>query len=397
MRKSPQFSTRIERLEASALRTIFHAVSAPGMISFAGGLPAADSFPELPWKILQGRNSYREMLQYGASEGEPDLQELVAKQLAADGLHTDPRRVLILSGSQQGIDLVAKLMIDKDTEVAIETPGYLAAFQVFSLFGARYLPFSPFNPNLLANSERASEPPGLLYTNPSFQNPTSHVYALPERQLIADYCDDSNTVLFEDDPYRDLFYEPCDRTPICSLTRSASWVYQSSFSKTLSPGLRLGYLTCSEDLYPHLLHLKQASDLHSNRVAQQLVVSLLNEEPLASRLMCLQANYRQRRDSFDALLQTHFSDIANWQTPRGGLFFWLQLKPAYDLDLKALLPDALHEGVAFMPGTEFCPADATDSLQMLKGSMRLNFSHAQQDEAQVGLAKLSRLIRRHLE
>ncbi len=379
-----RLSERMDRLSASALRTIFEAISQPGMISFAGGLPAADSFPKLSLGELS-----EELLQYGASAGEWSLREQVARRLTAEGLPTVAERVLILSGSQQGIDLVAKMVVDKHVNVAIENPTYLAALQVFSFFGANYQCYVPGQCRALIGKDV-----NLLYTNPTFQNPTSMVYSAAQRQDVADYCDSAQAVLFEDDPYRDLVYESCCRTPICSLVQSTSWVYQSSFSKTLAPGLRLGYLTCSEDLYLPLLHLKQAADLHSNRLSQSWVVSLLNDPDYLPRHQRQLQRYISRRDHFHNVLMKHFSDLADWQLPAGGLFFWLQLKPDIDVDLQQLLNDCLQQGVAFLPGASFVPPGQHDAgSTSAQRSMRLNFSNAETQQVEEGLALLARLLR----
>ena len=367
------FSKRVSRLRESPLREILKVIDQPGMISFAGGLPAIESFPEIEMSGVQ-----TEHLQYGSSEGDWNLRQQVAELLSERGLDTRPEHVLILSGSQQGIDLVAKLMIDAGTSVAIEVPTYLAALQVFDLFGARYVPYTPARPEIGAAS--------LVYTIPTFQNPTGHCYSDAQRHALAQACDSNGTVLFEDDPYRDLVYEDCVRTPICSYLRNSAWIYQSSFSKTYAPGLRLGYLTCSEELFPYLVYLKQAADLHSCRVSQQLASGLL-QQPV-SRNTELAEFYSERRDSFQLALEDTFSDIATWELPPGGLFFWLRLKEKYALDTRELLQTALQHGVAFMPGEIFYP----HGVQAASG-IRLNFSHASPEQAHKGLQVLSGIFR----
>ncbi len=377
-------SQRMPALKSSPIRDILHVIDRPGMVSFAGGLPSEDSFPDLNLTNLP-----RASLQYGPSEGEDSLREFIANDLTARGLPTRAEHVLILSGSQQGIDLTAKLVIDQGTTVAVESPTYLAALQVFSLFGARYLPFSPDSIEVL--NGQTNEPPALTYAIPTFQNPTGYVYQTDQRQALASACDDNGSILFEDDPYRELMYTPCDRTPACSFVKKSRWIYQSSFSKTLAPGLRLGYLTCSPDLFPLLARLKQAADLHSNRVSQQLVGSLLTQESYARSLQHSINRYRERRDLFHALLSRYFDSLATWQKPAGGLFFWLTLKPAYQINTQILLHEAIDQSVAFMPGEPFYPEGAAQTSSCL----RLNFSHATPESMDTGLRKLSELIKRY--
>jgi DNA-binding transcriptional MocR family regulator len=193
-------------------------------------------------------------------------------------------------------------------------------------------------------------------------------------------------VLFEDDPYRDLAYDSCDRTPIAARMHGGSWVYQGSFSKTFAPGLRLGFLAASEDIFGRLAMLKQATDLHTSRLSQRIVIDAITDPGWAARLDGLAAFYRDRRDAFAATLKRHLGTLAHWDTPPGGLFFWLQLRKA--IDTRLLLDESLARGVAFMPGEEFFPNEP------LLGTMRLNFTHAG-DDADPGVEILAELLAEH--
>ncbi|MGE5470981.1 MAG: PLP-dependent aminotransferase family protein [Bacteroidota bacterium] len=375
---APRFSTRIAQLEASPIREILSVIDRPGMISFAGGLPAPETFP-----AMNLANVPAKWLQYGPSEGDPELRQCIAEDLNRLGLKCTAGQVLILSGSQQGIDLVGKLFIDAGTPVAVESPTYLAALQVFRYFGAR---FCNLDPRLPGAGFAGDERPAFAYAIPTFQNPTGHCYDAAERQTLARACDEFDVPLFEDDPYRDLVYDECQRTPVCASLRRASWIYQGSFSKSLAPGLRLGYLVASPDLVMPLLRLKQAADLHSNRISQWYVLGQLQDAGRAQRLAGIVDIYRRKRDLFARQLEQHFSDLANWRVPAGGLFFWLQLK--IRIDTRCLLPQAIQHNVAFMPGEPFF-ADT----QAAGGALRLNFSHADNEQIARGLATLARLIR----
>jgi DNA-binding transcriptional MocR family regulator len=196
-------------------------------------------------------------------------------------------------------------------------------------------------------------------------------------------------VLFEDDPYRDLAYDPCERRPVASFMRGGSWVYQGSFSKVLSPGLRLGFLAASEDLFEPLYRLKQAADLHTSRVGQWAALHYLNDPRRSERLQRLVQHYRARRDRFAEALQRHLGGLAHWDIPPGGLFFWVRLPTGVDVD--ALLVRAVGRGVLFTPGQHFLahPEGADPA-------MRLNFSNAAEAEADRGLAILGELLRQEL-
>ncbi len=374
-------SVRTKDLHASPIREILSVLEKPGMISFAGGLPAAETFPALD------RLPPAEILQYGPTEGDMALRRAIAAELQQSGLDCQPEQILIVSGSQQGIDLVAKLFVDAGTSVAVESPTYLAALQVFRLFGARFL---PFNMQTEANLLWERDTPALAYAIPTFQNPTGHCYNIVQRKQLAAACDQHQVPLFEDDPYRNLAYENADRMPVCALLKSAPWIYQGSFSKTLAPGLRLGFMAASPQLMPYLTRLKQAADLHSNRLSQWLVLQHLQHPEKAARINALVSHYRQKRDQFAQYLQQYFSDVATWEIPQGGLFFWLTLN--MKIDTRTLLTIAIEQGIAFMPGEHFYP-DGRDGI----GTMRLNFSHASEEEMQRGLERLSQLIRNNIQ
>ncbi|WP_421738542.1 PLP-dependent aminotransferase family protein [Caulobacter sp.] len=371
-----RLSTRTGDLHASPVREMLSIAQRPGVISFAGGLPSPESFAGLDLPPPP-----RELLQYGPTEGEPELRAKIAGELSALGIDSAPDRVLILSGSQQGIDLAAKLVVDPGAVVAVESPAYLAALQVFRFFGARFEILDRTDP--AATWDAA--PPAMAYVTPTFQNPTGGCWSATERRALAQACDAHDVILFEDDPYRDLVYEPCERRPVCAEVKSASWIYQGSFSKTVAPGLRLGFLTASEDIFPLLVRLKQAADLHTNRLSQWMVLQYLNDPDRAARMERVAALYREKRDVFDEALTRHLGDLATWTVPPGGLFFWVTLGGA--MDPETLLKKALERGVLFTPGSHFlaeggaCPA------------IRLNFSLATPEDAERGLRTLGEILR----
>ena len=370
-------SERVRDLRASPVRAMLEASQRPEMISFAGGLPAAESFQDLKLSAPPA-----ELLQYGPTEGEPALRRRIAQELAGIGLDCPAERVLVLSGSQQGIDLAAKLFVDPGAAVAVESPAYLAALQVFRFFGAR---LQVLERGRAGHGWRADDLPRLAYVTPTFQNPTGACWTLDERAELADACERTGAVLFEDDPYRDLAYDPCERRPIAGLMRRGSWIYQGSFSKSIAPGLRLGFLAASEDLFPHLSRLKQAADLHSNRLSQWMVLRHLEDPARAARLAWLVARYRSKRDRFAAALERHLGGRADWEVPPGGLFFWVRLRSGFSA--ARLLERATRRNVLFTPGEHFLAAPGPPCE-----AMRLNFSHADETAAEQGLAVLGELL-----
>lgn len=377
------FAKRIERLSSSLVRDILASASHPDMISFAGGLPAQETLykPELSGLVEE------DCWQYGQSEGEPELRELIARNAQAMGIDCTADQVLVLSGSQQGIDLVAKLFIDENTPIMIEAPAYLAAIQVFNLFGAKLLPMavdSVKGPDFSQFEERLTQT-RMAYLTPTYQNPSAYCYPDDVRNKMGQIIDRYETVIFEDDPYRDLAYKGKAPNPLVSHIKKGRWIYQGSFSKTLSPGLRLGYIIAHPDLMTPLVRLKQAADLHSNRVSQKIVARIL-KHGLPEHIASVLPVYRQRRDAMAQALETYMSDLASWQTPKGGLFFWLTLNQK--IDTQAFMREALAAGVAVMPGSAFFSAEPEKSY------LRLNFSHASVDKIEEGIKRLSALLKK---
>ena len=377
----PKLSRRIADLHASPVRAMLEAAQQPGVISFAGGLPSPDSFADVRLPPPGA-----DVLQYGPSEGEPELRRRIALDLQSLGLDCPAERVMVLSGSQQGIDLAAKLMVDAGTPVAVEAPAYLAALQVFRFFGAA---FQTLDEQAPGSGWTSRSHPALAYVTPTFQNPTGRCWSAEQRLALAEACDNAGVVLFEDDPYRDLAYDPCERRPIAAGLRRAPWIYQGSFSKTLAPGLRLGFLAASETLFPHLVRLKQAADLHSSRLSQWIVLQHLEDPQRGAWLERLVDAYRRKRDGFAALMAQRLGGPARWTVPAGGLFFWATL-PA-GADVEALLQAATARGVLFTPGAAFYadPAAAAPA-------MRLNFSHPSPSDAERGLAILGSLLQQEV-
>ncbi len=380
------FAKRAARLKSSLIRDILKLAQRPGVISFAGGLPNEAAMPALD--LAEVPPGYR---QYGPSEGEPALREAIAGELRQLGIDCAAQQVLITSGSQQGLDLLAKLFIDEGTPVAVESPTYLAALQLFELFGAALhgLPAGESGPDARAAAEILHrERPALCYLIPSFQNPTGRCYDAASRAAMRAVLAESGSVLIEDEPYRELVYDAVERRPICA-GLSERWAYLGSFSKTGIPALRIGFLAASQELLQPLIRLKQATDLHSNRVGQYWALRALQAADRGARLERLRDFYRGRRDAMAAALERHLGGhgdrLADWQLPAGGLFFWIKLRRAQDTG--ELLQRALAQDLAFMPGDPFFPGEPDASY------LRLNFSHATVAQIDEGVARLASLLR----
>lgn len=382
------YASRISRLTGSVAREILSHANKQDILSFAGGLPATEAFEGLEMPDEKGSS-----FQYGASEGERPLRELFAERFQAKGIECDYEQVLITSGAQQGVDLVSKLFIEPGVRVGIEKPTYLAAIQSFALFGADFDTFAleADGPNL-DEFEKVLQRGEVqfIYLCPSFQNPSGICYSLEKRKAIAALLDRYDVTLVEDDPYGELNYTQACTAPICSFLKKAKWIHFNTVSKILAPGLRLGCLVCSPEFFPYLLKLKQAADLHSNRFSQAVVLQWLsNVELMSQRTQQLQSLYYEKQQLMAQALNGYFKDIAEWNTPEGGLFFWLRLRG--NLDARELLGRTLEKGVAFMPGGPFFPSEE-EGAQFI----RLNFSNPPSERIEVGLKVLADVIKSEL-
>lgn len=271
----------------------------------------------------------------------------------------------------------------------LEAPTCLATIQALDVYGAELqggLPLSAegIDPDALRRAI-AHNRPAFVYLIPTFQNPSACCYTGEVRRAVAGALDETGVPLIQDDPYRDLVYQPADRTPICAYLRRAPCVYLGSFSKITAPGLRVGYLAASPTLFRGLVRLKQASDLHTNRLGQVWLARFLNSDEFEAHRARMIGIYRERRDAMQTALLHHFAELAEWQVPAGGLFFWLRLSA--DCDTLAALQAALARDVAFMPGEPFFPL-----WSLPYPAVRLNFSHAAPEPIEQGIAVLGELL-----
>ena len=383
---------RAERMNPSIIREILKLTERPGIVSLAGGLPSADTFPvqavrDATERVL--REAPREALQYAASEGYAPLREWVAAHLAQQhGMQVQADQVLITTGSQQGLDLAAKVLIDAGSRVLVETPTYLGALQAFAPYEPQVDALlsdheGPLPEALAAAAAVANDRARFAYLLPNFQNPTGHVYTETRRAALVTAARRAGLPLVEDNPYGDLWYDAPPPAPLA--TRWPEGVlYLGSFSKVLAPGLRLGYVVAPAALYPKLLQAKQAADLHTSIFNQRVVYEVIRNGLLESHVPTIRARYKVQRDAMQAALQKHVVGLAQWQRPVGGMFFWLELPPG--IDAMALLPKAIEAGMAFVPGEPFFASAP------LRNTLRLSFVTVAADRIEAGVAALAGVL-----
>ncbi len=375
-----KLSAYANRLPGSPIREILSVSQQPGMISFAGGLPDVAVMPEMP--VLE---SYASVSQYGTSDGEAILKQQLVKWISEEGLSCTEDQVLITSGSQQGLDLAARLLVDPGSEVIVEDPTYLAMLQVLRGLGADLVPFSLGEEGVdLAGLETLlkTRKPSMIYLIPTFQNPTGYCYTEQERIAVAEMIDRYQVTLVEDDPYRVLNYDNAFTRPICHYLKKAPWLYMGSCSKMLWPGLRTGFVIAHPSLYPWIHRAKQATDLHSNRLGQVIIGQYLKDGKLPEHVAKLKVHYQAKRDHMQQLLKQYLPDTIRWQLPAGGMFFWLTLEQ----DTRALLQEGIEAGVVVLPGTPFAVEKSADN------TLRLSFSQMSPKDMEEGIQRLAKVL-----
>ncbi|WP_291921574.1 PLP-dependent aminotransferase family protein [Limnohabitans sp.] len=391
-----QMAQRAEKMNPSVIREILKVTEKPGIISFAGGLPSPQTFPidamrEASERVL--RDDGKAALQYAASEGYAPLREWVAQDLLKQGMNVSPDQVLITTGSQQGLDLVAKILIDAGSRILVETPTYLGALQAFTPMEPIAVGVNSDDHGVDAADLRAKVGTGahkarFVYLLPNFQNPTGRTMTEERRAAVAQVAVESGLPIIEDNPYGDLWFDT-PPAPSLSSRHPEGSVYLGSFSKILAPGLRLGYLVAPPALYPKLLQAKQAADLHTPSFNQRVVAEVLKDGFIERHVPTIRALYKQQCEAMLAALDREMAGLGlTWNRPVGGMFLWVQLPKG----LKAipLLSKAVEKGVAFVPGSAFYAGDADES------TLRLSFVTATVDQINTGMSALAAAIRESL-
>ncbi len=394
-----RLAERAAAMNPSAIREILKVTERPGILNFAGGLPSPETFPVEAMRaacatvLAEGSAVAKPSLQYAASEGLPELRAWVAAEMGRQGARVSPEQVLITTGSQQGLDLIAKLLIDKDAPLLVETPTYLGALQAFTPMQPRVDSVASDDEGvqpeaLRAQLEGMAEPPRFMYLLPNFQNPTGRTMSEARREAVLAVYRERGLPVVEDNPYGELWFEQPPPAPLL-----ARWpegvLYLGSFSKILAPGLRLGYVIAPPALYPKLLQAKQAADLHTPGFNQRVVAEVIKDGFLDRHVPTIRARYKSQRDAMMAALHRHMAGLdVHWTEPVGGMFVWVRLPDG--LDAQALLPRAVDAGMAFVPGAPFY-AQAPEP-----NTLRLSFVTSTAEQIDRGMAALAAVVRQAL-
>src|SRR5690554_1675988 len=386
------FSKRAQQLTSSTIREILKVTERPEVISFAGGLPAPSGFPVEEINAAFDRvlkQNGKTALQYGPTEGYTPLRQWVADDFKRRGADVSLDEVLIVSGSQQALDMLGKLFVDPGSKVLVEAPSYLGALQSFSLYEPAFASVPTDDGGLIPEeiTDELAAGARFLYALPNFQNPTGVSLDLERRRQLVERCAALQLPIVEDDPYGELRYAGEPLPGLLELGRKvgATVVRLGTFSKVLAPGLRLGYIIAPRAIISKLVQIKQATDLHTATVSQMAVYETIKGGFLEHHLPAVRELYKRQCGYMLDAMEQHFPKTASWTKPEGGMFIWVTL-PAH-LDGSRLLERAIARNVAFVPGAPFY-ADHPKT-----NTLRLSFVTVSEDRIRKGVQILGELIR----
>jgi len=384
-----KLAARAEKMNPSVIREILKVTERPGIISLAGGLPSPKTFPISDFAEACAEVLHKDgqaALQYAASEGYGPLREAVAEMLP---WAVDPAQVLITTGSQQGLDLIAKVLLDPGSRVLVETPTYLGALQAFSPMEPEPVSVASDNHGVIVDDLIAkSKDARFVYLLPNFQNPTGRTMTEERRAAVSAAAAKAGLPIVEDNPYGELWFDQAPPLPLTARNPEGC-IYLGSFSKVLAPGLRLGFLVAPQSIYPKLLQAKQAADLHTPSFNQRMVSEVMKDGFLARHVPTIRTLYKNQRDAMLAALTREMEGLdVEFSKPAGGMFLWVRMPEG--IDTVALLPKAVERGVAFVPGAPFY-AGASDPR-----TLRLSFVTASVDEIDTAIAALAETVREQL-
>jgi 2-aminoadipate transaminase len=386
---------RTDRMQSSVIRELLKFAIQPDIISFAGGLPAPEAFPVRDFRDACAwvLDHYAEQaLQYGPTEGYPPLKDYLIEAMNKYELPAVQDNLLFTNGSQQALDLLGRAFIDAGDPIITGRPTYLGAIQAWNVYGPRYVTARLDDEGMrmddLQQALQANPDAKFIYVLPNFHNPAGTTLSLERRLRLVELAAEHGTFIVEDDPYGELRYEGTDITPICALHKENT-IYMSTFSKTLSPGMRLGWIVAPEVVITKLVKAKQGMDLHTSSLIQYVAHDICQRGLLRAHVRKVREIYRERRDIMLRAMEENFPPEVKWTRPQGGLFLWVRLPE--NMDAEELLKLAVEEKVAFVPGRAFYPGGSDGHC-----CMRLNFSNAKPEFIEAGIRRLGRAIKKQM-
>jgi 2-aminoadipate transaminase len=393
------YSKNVMNIERSAIRELLKITRQPDIISFGGGLPAPDTFPveeleEITCQLLREKGAVA--LQYGPTEGEAVLREEIAKWMAREKATVKPENILVTSGSQQGLDIVAKIFLDPKDIIIVELPSYMGGLQAFSAYRAKMVGVPQDNDGMrmdllekaLAKLARKGKKPKFIYVVPDFQNPSGVTMTLKRRRRLLELARKYEVPIIEDSPYRDLRFVGDSVPMIFSLDKENYVIALGTFSKLLCPGLRLAWITAPVEWVEPMVIAKQSMDLSSPVFTQLMVAEYMKRGLLPKQVKRICRLYAGKRDVMINALRRYMPKGVKWTEPEGGLFLWVKLPKKMSAD--ALFPKAVENKVAYVIGSAFhCNGKG-------QNTMRLNFSYPSEEQIEEGIKRLAKMVRENM-
>lgn len=395
-----RYAHRVQKMGSSVIRELLKLTDQPDIISFAGGLPAPEVFPVQKFKeacnyVLE--NLGAKALQYGATEGYTPLREMIARHTARYSVQVTSDNIMITSGSQQALDFIGRLFLNRGDYIVVESPTYLGALQAWNAYGAQYISVPSDEHGMIVDElEHALRiGPKFIYVLPNFQNPSGTTMSLERRKKLVEIADRYGVPIIEDDPYGQLRYDGDHLPSVVSLDSeyrnensgqySGNVIYMSTFSKLLAPGLRLAWVIAPPEVTRRLVMTKQAADLHTATFNQIVAYEVAKGGFLDEHVKVIRATYKERRDVMLETMDEIWPREVRWTRPEGGMFLWGILPE--NMDAAELFKSAIEKKVAFVPGGAFHPTGGG------KNTMRINFSYTDPDTTREGITRLGLLLR----
>jgi len=385
-----QFADRMNNVHKSFVREILKVAANPQVISFAGGLPNPSSFPVLEvqnatHKVLND-DGYN-VLQYSNTEGYLPLRQYIAERYFKKGVVVDPNEILITNGSQQGLDLIGKVLLNKNDDILMERPGYLGAIQAFSVFEPKFHTVPVVDDGVDIDSLKEvikSHEPKLFYGVPNFQNPSGITYTAQNREIVANIFNEYNTIFIEDDPYGELRFMGQD-VPSMKTYLGDNTILLGSFSKIVAPAMRLGWICARHEIMEKLIIAKQASDLHTNYFSQRVIHQYLIDNNIDNHIKKITELYKGQRNCMVSMIEKYFPQEVKSTKPEGGMFLWATLPEGFSS--LELFDMAIKQNVAFVPGDPFYINEKGTN------TMRLNYTSSTEEKIEEGIKRLSEAIK----
>jgi len=398
-----RYAHRMKLMKSSLIREILKLTQQPDVISFAGGLPAPQVFPVTNFHEAVNRvlaEKPERALQYGTTEGYLPLREMIAKRSARYGLKISAANVSITSGSQQALDLIGRLFINRGDKIIVENPTYLGALQAWNAYGADYVPIPMDEEGMLTSELEKALRTGakFIYALPNFQNPSGVTLSLKRRQELVRLADHYGIPIIEDDPYGQIRFEGKHLPPVAVIdseyraqnggSYDGNVIYLSTFSKLLAPGIRVAWVIGGESVVRRMVQAKQGADLHTSSFNQIAVYEVSKNDFIDQHVEIIRTTYKERRDAMLEAMEELFPVEVKWTRPQGGMFLFATLPDG--LDAMTLFDKAVEKKVAYVPGSVFYPSGGGEN------TMRLNFSFSDPETIREGIARLGKMLKEEI-